>query len=113
MQPAEIYTPDPYEQHPDHAAANAIAKAALKKSGCDAKLFEYFLKLKNGMRVEDIPGEIMEVDLGEFYALKKQALTFFDLHHKIVLPQQTEPLITDNFESYLDRVERFIVGPQA
>ncbi|MCB9151218.1 MAG: PIG-L family deacetylase [Caldilineaceae bacterium] len=113
LQPAEIYAPDPYEEHPDHAAANMIAKAALKKSGSDAKLFEYFLKLKRDVRFEDIPGEIMELDLGEFYALKKQALTFFDLHHKIVLPQQTEPLITDNFESYLDRVERFIVGPQA
>lgn len=109
LQPAEIYTPDPYEQHPDHVAANTIAKAALKKSNVDAILLEYFLALKNGMSFADIPGHMIEVDLGEFYALKKQALTFFDLHHKIVLPQQTEPLITDNFESYLDRVERFIV----
>lgn len=112
LQPAEIYTPDPYEQHPDHVAANIIAKAALKKSNVAARLFEYFLKLKDGMNFEDIPGHMIELELGEFYALKKQALTFFDLHHKLILPHQTEPLIADNFESYLDRVERFIVDPQ-
>jgi LmbE family N-acetylglucosaminyl deacetylase len=109
LQPTEIYTPDPYEHHPDHVAANTIAKAALKKANREAKRFEYFLGLKAGISLADIPGEIIEVALGEFYALKKQALTFFDLHHKIILPEQTEPLIKDNFESYLDYVERFIV----
>ncbi len=109
LQPAEVYAPDPYEHHPDHNATNAIAKEALRKSGSEAKLHEYFLALRKAMTFEDIPGTIIEVELGEFYEQKKQALAFFDLHHKIILPQQTEPLISDNFESYLDHVERFIV----
>ena len=112
LQPTEIYTPDPYEHHPDHVAANTIAKTALKKANSKAKCFAYFLGLKAGMSLDDIPDEIIEVELGAFYALKKEALTFFDLHHQVILPEQTIPLITDNFESYLDYVERFIIENQ-
>lgn len=112
VQPCEVYTPTIYEWHPDHVACNLVTKAALEKSKHQVKLIEYFLALKDDMPVSDVPGKLIDLDLGEFYELKKQAIGFFDLHHKIILPQQTEPLINDNFASYLARVEHFIIDSE-
>lgn len=109
LKPEQVYAPDNYEHHPDHNAANVITRKALEEIEEKPEFHQYFLSLKWGLSFDDVKEVITEVDISEFYDLKKEALTMFDCHLKVVLEEQDEPLCK-NFNSYLDNVEKFIIS---
>lgn len=108
LQPEELYIPTEYEFHPDHVATSVIGKMAFKAAGGQRRICQYFLALKPGLGFGDLNEPVTEVDISEFYQLKKQALTMFDCHLKRVLEGQTEPLFK-NFDGYLSKTEKFIL----
>jgi len=108
LNPEQVYIPNQYEAHQDHLATHVIGQKAFELVDNNPELYEYFLSLKPGLTIDDIEEEITEVDISEFYELKKVALSMFHCHLNVVLKEQTEPLF-ENFNHYLDRTEKFIV----
>ena len=97
------------EKDSDHSAANIITKKAIGLLEKRPKSIQYFLSPEPSFSFDDAKEDILEIDISEFYELKKKALTFFDCHHKVVVEGQTEPVIANNLAAYLAKLKRVII----
>lgn len=110
LEPTEVYVTNAYEHHPDHRAANRIVLDVLDALEAPPALFQYFVGPKEGWVLDESRERIVEVDISEFYELKKTAILGFDCHLRILSPKQTRPIWTsDDADYYLHHTERFII----
>jgi len=92
VSPEEIYVTSEYEEHPDHVAGCAAARAAMRMADCTARLFRYVIALRAGLTMASIPEPKVSVDISSQMERKRQAVSQFVCHLKVVAKGQTEPL---------------------
>jgi LmbE family N-acetylglucosaminyl deacetylase len=106
--PDEIYVTSQHEAHPDHVAACAAVRAAMRKTGSRAALYRYVIALRPGVSVSSAGEATTAVDIGGHLATKRRAVSQFASHLTIVARGQTEPFFK-SIEPWVQPTEVFFV----
>ncbi len=108
LTPQEIYVTSEHERHPDHVAACAVVRAAMQKTQSRAALYRYTIELRHGLSLSTIDQPSLALDISAQLELKRQAVSQFNSHLKIVARGQTQPFFLST-DDWLQPQERFFV----
>lgn len=108
--PDEVYVTSEHEDHPDHVAACAAVRSAMRKTRTRARLFRYTISLRQGLSRPSIREPSATMDITDQLETKRRAVSQFASHLKIVAKGQTEPFFR-NVDAWLQSVEVFFVDP--
>ena len=108
VSPDEIYVTSQYENHPDHVAACAVVRSAMRMARSRAKLYRYLISLRSDVSPSATGEPTVSVDITEQLETKRRAVNQFSSHLKIVARGQTEPFFR-NVEAWLRPSETFFV----
>ncbi len=109
VNPDEVYVTSEHEGHPDHVAACAVVRSAMRKAHSQAALYRYIVALRSGLSLSSVRETWVSVDIAEQLETKRKAVNQFASHLKVVAKGQTEPFFKD-VEEWLQPVERFFVN---
>ena len=107
--PDEIYVTSEHEAHPDHVAACAVVRSAMRKMPSHARLYRYMISLREGLVRSSILEPSVTIDISGQLEAKRRAVSQFASHLKIVAKGQTEPFFTD-VSQWLQPREVFLSG---
>ena len=108
--PDEVYVTSEHENHPDHVAACAAVRLAMRRARSHATLYRYVVSLRPGLSPSSVPGPSVAIDVAEQLESKRRAVSQFASHLKIVARGQTQPFFK-NVEEWLQPREVFFVDP--
>jgi LmbE family N-acetylglucosaminyl deacetylase len=108
--PEEVYVTSEHENHPDHVAACAAVRSAMRKARSHATLYRYIVSLRPEMSLSSAPGPSVAIDVAEQLESKRRAVSQFASHLKVVARGQTEPFFK-NVDPWLQSREVFFVDP--
>jgi LmbE family N-acetylglucosaminyl deacetylase len=109
--PDEIYVTSEHEEHPDHVAACAVVRSAMRKTRSGARLYRYVIALRQGLLRSSIGGPSVTIDIAEQLETKRRAVSQFASHLTVVAKGQTEPFFS-NADPWLLPGEAFFVDPE-
>jgi len=106
--PDEIYVTSQHEEHPDHVAACAAVRSAMRSTRSRATLYRYMIALRRGVSPDTAGEPTVTVDIAPQLDRKRRAVSQFASHLTIVGRGQTEPFF-HSIDPWVRPVERFFV----
>jgi LmbE family N-acetylglucosaminyl deacetylase len=110
VDPDEVYVTSQHEEHPDHVAACAAVRSAIRETHSHATVYRYIISLRPGLSLSSIPEPSVSIDITGQLERKRKAVSQFASHLTIVAKGQGEPFFK-NTDKWLGPSEVFLVDP--
>jgi LmbE family N-acetylglucosaminyl deacetylase len=109
--PDEVYVTSQHEEHPDHVAACAAVREAMRATPSRATLYRYIIALRRGLSPETAGEPTVAADIAPQQEKKRRAVSQFASHLTIVGRGQTAPFFA-GVEPWVRPVETFFVDSE-